>query len=492
MKNILKLIATFCLPLVVNAQTALYNNGAIIHIGSGATVYVKGELTNQSGSALSNNGELSITGNLTNNQVMSATGAGELKLLGASIQTIGGASPFFTQHVTFNNIGSTLNNTLKVFGESKFINGIISSSNPSNPLCYASTGSVSISNAPGNASHVNGYVVKEGTGPFDYPVGDGIQYQKVGVNLTANASGMRVKYNAGNAGAGTFTNGGTSTTPLIDYNNQEYWDIVPLSNATGNVTIYWDAYNNTSTPLFGLNRVAHKAGSSWLNEGTFATGNAGSGYVVSNNLTSWDKFTLGRIDQVGLPINVTLYLILYLQGYYDGGYTMRPALSNQGQPSASAITDTITVELHPALSPNTVVAQTKALLHTNGNVDCQFLVPAGNYYVVVKHRNHVETWSANPVAFTGAFAVNDFSYAANMAYGNNQVEIEPGLFAFYSGDINQDENADLLDLSILESDISAFQYGYEPTDLNGDGNVDLLDSPMLEANINAFVFSNHP
>lgn len=57
---------------------------------------------------------------------------------------------------------------------------------------------------------------------------------------------------------------------------------------------------------------------------------------------------------------------------------------------------------------------------------------------------------------------------------------------------NQDENADLLDQSILESDIANFNFGYFATDLNGDGNVDLLDSPILDVNVNNFIYSNHP
>ncbi|HOZ53007.1 MAG TPA: hypothetical protein PLU17_14170, partial [Chitinophagaceae bacterium] len=64
--------------------------------------------------------------------------------------------------------------------------------------------------------------------------------------------------------------------------------------------------------------------------------------------------------------------------------------------------------------------------------------------------------------------------------------------ALFSGDLVVDENMDLLDLGLVEADISAFSFGYLPTDINGDGNVDLLDSPVLETNISNFVFSAHP
>ena len=70
--------------------------------------------------------------------------------------------------------------------------------------------------------------------------------------------------------------------------------------------------------------------------------------------------------------------------------------------------------------------------------------------------------------------------------------METGIWAFYSGELNFDENIDLLDQSLLEVDINNFASGYLATDLNGDGNVDLLDSPVIETNINGFIFSNHP
>jgi hypothetical protein len=110
---------------------------------------------------------------------------------------------------------------------------------------------------------------------------------------------------------------------------------------------------------------------------------------------------------------------------------------------------------------------------------------------VIKHRNAIETWSANPITISG-ITNYDFTTSASQAYGSNQTEVESGIWAFYSGDINQDENIDLLDLGDIETDINNFQFGYFATDINGDGNVDLLDGPIVENNINSFVFSSHP
>jgi hypothetical protein len=114
------------------------------------------------------------------------------------------------------------------------------------------------------------------------------------------------------------------------------------------------------------------------------------------------------------------------------------------------------------------------------------------YYIVIKHRNGIETWSKNPVTLMGSTVLYDFTTSISKAYGNNMTLLSNGKAAIYNGDINQDENIDLLDFSIVETDINNFQSGYFATDINGDGNVDLLDIAPVEDNINQFVFSNHP
>lgn len=191
------------------------------------------------------------------------------------------------------------------------------------------------------------------------------------------------------------------------------------------------------------------------------------------------------------PFKVTLNLKCFLQGYYSGGSSQVPVLFNEGVSASTTLCDTILIELRSSVAPFAVVSQHQELLGTNGLVTFTGTAPAGSYYIVVKHRNTVQTWSAMPVIL-GVNTFYDFSLDAAQAYGGNQALVEPGVYAMFSGDINQDENIDLLDLALQEADINGFAFGYFNTDINGDGNVDLLDNPVLEANVNAFVFSMHP
>ena len=71
----------------------------------------------------------------------------------------------------------------------------------------------------------------------------------------------------------------------------------------------------------------------------------------------------------------------------------------------------------------------------------------------------------------------------NAAYGDNQVEVETGVWAIYSGDIDQDGFIDILDFLLLDAEMQAGEFGYRPTDLNGDGFVDILDFLVLDINM---------
>jgi hypothetical protein len=113
-------------------------------------------------------------------------------------------------------------------------------------------------------------------------------------------------------------------------------------------------------------------------------------------------------------------------------------------------------------------------MQTDGTATCLFPSMNNTYYVVIKHRNSVETWSSNPVMISGNSNYY-FTTALSQAYGSNQVQVENGIWALYSGDINQDGVVDGIDYNDWENDSNNFAGGYFSTDLNGDGIVDGLD-----------------
>ena len=241
---------------------------------------------------------------------------------------------------------------------------------------------------------------------------------------------------------------------------------------------------STSTTTYNL------CGPSYTWNGTTYTAAGTYTYVTTNSVGCDSTATLILTAN---PCNTTLNLTCFIQGYWDGVSGMAPALFNQGETTTATACDSIDVELHSDTAPYGVDANVRAVLNQDGTATCVFPAMTGSKYIVVKHRNALQTWSADPVLMSTSVNYN-FSDMDTKAYGNNMIQVStsPSVWAFFSGDVVVDENMDLLDLGAVETDISNFGYGYLSTDLNGDGNVDLLDSPMLESNISAFIYSNHP
>ena len=99
---------------------------------------------------------------------------------------------------------------------------------------------------------------------------------------------------------------------------------------------------------------------------------------------------------------ITLQLQLFLEGYYLSGQVLQPVLYNNGLSTNPNACDSITCELYT--STGTFVTSQKGLLLIDGSVSVQFpsTLLGNSYYIVVKSRNSIETWSKFPVLFNNA------------------------------------------------------------------------------------------
>lgn len=164
---------------------------------------------------------------------------------------------------------------------------------------------------------------------------------------------------------------------------------------------------------------------------------------------------------------------------------MQPVLLNQNVPNATATqTDTITVELY---NPTTLalVGSAKGILMTDGTCSVQVPGTTGNYYIAIRHRNSIAIWSALPVALSQLTTNNyDFSSDPSSAFSNWLAEdFSDGVYALFTGDINQDEFIDPSDYVQYDYDNSqALCCDYHVTDLNGDGFIDTSDYPFFDLN----------
>jgi hypothetical protein len=175
---------------------------------------------------------------------------------------------------------------------------------------------------------------------------------------------------------------------------------------------------------------------------------------------------------------------LYLTSYIEG-------LSRYQFFTNYMIRDTVTVQVRYPISPYPVMAEDKFELDHNGYGIANFpgldisVLPF--YYIAVKHRNSVETWSKTPIQFfQGVPITYDFTTAANKAFGDN-LKLKTSKWCIYSGDVSQDGIVDLNDVLTIYNSSNTFTTGYVVTDINGDKNVDLNDVIISYNNASAFV-----
>lgn len=170
--------------------------------------------------------------------------------------------------------------------------------------------------------------------------------------------------------------------------------------------------------------------------------------------------------QTKQTLNTNLKVLL--EGFYNGTTQVR---------------DTIRVYLAQTGSPWTLKDSTLAYLNSNGTDTASFENSvAGTYYLVVKHRNHIETWSALPIALSlGVYVNYDFTTGANKAFGNNMKQVG-SVWVLYGGDADQSGQVFVNDYNLF---ITQFGWdGYISCDLNGNTFVDGYDLPILYGNIN--------
>lgn len=187
-------------------------------------------------------------------------------------------------------------------------------------------------------------------------------------------------------------------------------------------------------------------------------------YAIGDFRSSNTAYTVWRKNDnlTSISVNVTMGI----EGFWNG----KPM-----------ITDTVTVELRNSIFPYALVDQGKEVVTINGYATYEFYsAPAGSYYIAVKHRNSLETWSAAPVAMNAGGNYNyDFTSSASQAFGNN-VKFKAGIYCNYSGDVIQDGIIDASDLATVENNVG--NSGYLPEDLTGDDFVDAADVALVENN----------
>jgi hypothetical protein len=202
-----------------------------------------------------------------------------------------------------------------------------------------------------------------------------------------------------------------------------------------------------------------------------------------------------------ITCTITANLKFFIQGYYLGGGTMTAPLNTGGLSANPTDCDVATVQLWSYDDGLTApVFSTTDTLHTDGTMSVTFpgIVSGHGYFIVIRHMNAIETWSADTIHFTPV-TTYDFTTAQSQAFGANQALMPDGTWAFWNGDIadpstncTQDGQIESADYSQLENDVQSFIFYYYCSDLTGDTQVESADYSQIENNVQLFIFLARP
>lgn len=168
------------------------------------------------------------------------------------------------------------------------------------------------------------------------------------------------------------------------------------------------------------------------------------------------------------PSPKTITVTALIEGYYNG---------------VTNISDTLLIELHRSNPPYNIVDHTKIFPNSagEGTGTLTNIQNGTAYYIIVKHRNAVETWSALPQTVIAGTLTYDFTSSSAKAYGNN-LKIIGSKWCIYEGDVNQDDVVDASDLNLVYTANVAGVSGYVSTDLNGDMFIEAADIGIIFMN----------
>ena len=213
-----------------------------------------------------------------------------------------------------NPAGVFLSSPVGVIDSLSLINGIFTI-DPVDPFTLTASATLNGGNA---TSFINGPLKRgtNSTASYFFPVGKGIVYHPFSLTPTTGTIGNPSYFEGEyfNTAASSTT---SVTSPVTSVGTNEYWNITTIGPDNARV---WLNYNNTQTTTWSNTGsptasqeivVAHFTGGSWVDEtsadGTSILGNATSGIVISQVLSSFSPFSFGLRPAGIIPVSLVSF-----------------------------------------------------------------------------------------------------------------------------------------------------------------------------------------
>jgi hypothetical protein len=501
MKRIL-LSALCAIPAFCMGQTLLYNDGAMVKVQAGATLYVEGGIQNTATGTIDNDGTIEVKGNFINAGTWEPSQPNTLKFSGNVNSDVTSGSAVFQSVViqkdaTFNvnlmdNMTVNTNLDFNAAGASRILTGNFD-------LKIGSAGTVTGYDA-------DEYVATTGTGmmqkavtangTFVFPIGDLVNYSPLSSTYTGSgytAANIRTKANDL-----THPNKSTKATEYIS----RYWDV----NQTG-IAGYSNTLTGTYIPadlVLGAGGTAAQVkgavhdGSQW----TYAGAASGANTVTGST-------GVGTADFTGTNFFGRVNLMAFLQGPFSAG-SMSTALNTGGfiplispyatdAPDTVAtipanVTDWVKIELRDASNPATVLGRASAFVKNTGVIvgtdgTSLPMIKNGNANSIVSvwHRNHLP-FRTNVGLDVVTPTLEDFTVANAKLYDNgtdnlplNTVSGKLVMWPCDATGTNIPPLCNSTDLGFVKSQSASTPTGYLRADVNLNGAANSTDLNLTKS-----------
>jgi hypothetical protein len=197
---------------------------------------------------------------------------------------------------------------------------------------------------------------------------------------------------------------------------------------------------------------------------------------------------------------------------YGGGETTTAGVL--GISGNDAIVDWVLVELRDSSLPTTLVTSQAALLQADGDIlavdgtgTLTFTVTGSDYFVAIRHRNHLGVMTTGPVTLSASTPLVDFTMMADgSTYGSNSQKLVVDRYALWMGDLNgdnqiigvgpnNDKNGILATVLAAPDNVNHNQNyivtGYDASDSNLDGLM-IAAGPNNDVNLIMYNVFIHP
>jgi len=262
-------------------------------------------------------------------------------------------------------------------------------------------------------------------------------------------------------------------------------DFSPGATSSSGLTVSYSSGNSAVTTI--VSGMIHIVGG-----GTSVITASQAGNTLYNSAASVQQAL--TVTGSGKTLNLTVFLeglyngangLVKTQGCFDGEtpFDMFPG----------AISDTLSIQLAQDFAPYLIVYSAHGVpINTDGTIFLNSIPStlSGNYHIIIKHRNHIETWSKS-VSFSTSVVNYNFTNAISQAWANNMVSVG-SIYCIYTGDTNKDQYVDGFDLAIVFNLNRSGSFGYQISDINGDGFIDGFDLAKVFNNNKKGVGMNTP